>query len=228
MHLGQGVRASSSTPSSSNSGPTAPWPSASACWPARYVAWVVSLGGPHSGVRGTLPTPPRRAPGCLSGRALEGLDTKDLRKITTDPVQVKAERAQQLGVAGPRAGHQPTLGQTTKRGPRRPQVDPTGPQDPGGPTAAVAEQPQHKVLGPDIAVAEAIGLLPGQVEDPADRFGELIDHRSRPPEPEPSAGVLVVHGLLGDAEAGRDLLPGPALGAGVLDLQGLQHLDQAA
>ena len=48
-----------------------------------------------------------------------------------------------------------------------------------------------------------------------------------PPEAEAAAGVLVVHGLLGDAEVGRDLLPGPASGSGVLHLQGLQDLDQA-
>jgi hypothetical protein len=49
-----------------------------------------------------------------------------------------------------------------------------------------------------------------------------------PPEAEAAAGVLVVHGLLGDPEAGCDLLPGPALGPGVLHLEGLQDLDQAA
>jgi hypothetical protein len=40
--------------------------------------------------------------------------------------------------------------------------------------------------------------------------------------------VFLVDGLLGDAEAAGDVLPGPALGSGVVDLEGLQHLKQAA
>ena len=45
----------------------------------------------------------------------------------------------------------------------------------------------------------------------------------------PAAGaVLLVDGLLGDAEAAGDVLPGPALGPGVVDLEGLQGFDQAA
>jgi hypothetical protein len=78
------------------------------------------------------------------------------------------------------------------------------------------------------AVAEALGLVSGQVDDPADLPAEAIGHQSGPPEPKASAGVLVMDRLLGHAKPGCDLLPGPALGAGVLDLQRLQDLDQAA
>ena len=38
----------------------------------------------------------------------------------------------------------------------------------------------------------------------------------------------MVDGLLGDAKAAGDLLPGPAVGAGVVDLERLQDLQQAA
>jgi hypothetical protein len=38
----------------------------------------------------------------------------------------------------------------------------------------------------------------------------------------------LVDGLLGDAESAGDVLPGPALGPGVVDLEGLQGFDQAA
>jgi hypothetical protein len=38
----------------------------------------------------------------------------------------------------------------------------------------------------------------------------------------------VVDRLLGNAELSRDLLPRPTLGTGVLDLQRLKDLDQAA
>jgi hypothetical protein len=40
--------------------------------------------------------------------------------------------------------------------------------------------------------------------------------------------VLLVDGLLGDPQSAGDVLPGPALGAGVVHLEGLQDLDQAA
>src|SRR5918992_2471140 len=50
-----------------------------------------------------------------------------------------------------------------------------------------------------------------------------------PPWTGAAAGaVLLVDGLLGDAQPAGDVLPGPALGPGVVDLQGLQGLDQAA
>ena len=39
--------------------------------------------------------------------------------------------------------------------------------------------------------------------------------------------MLAVDGLLGDAERVGDLLPGPALGAGVADVQGLELVEQA-
>jgi hypothetical protein len=38
----------------------------------------------------------------------------------------------------------------------------------------------------------------------------------------------LVDGLFADPEPGGDVLPGPALGAGVVDLEDLQRLEQAA
>src|SRR5690606_40286495 len=48
------------------------------------------------------------------------------------------------------------------------------------------------------------------------------------PEEAAAAAVLLVDGLPAHAEADRDLLPGPALVAGVGDLEGLQPLGQLA
>src|SRR5215470_9883821 len=48
-----------------------------------------------------------------------------------------------------------------------------------------------------------------------------------PPGPEqPAAAVLLMHGLLGDAQPLSDRLPRPALGPGVVNLHRLQDLDQ--
>ena len=43
-----------------------------------------------------------------------------------------------------------------------------------------------------------------------------------------SACVLLVDGLAGDAEHVGDLLPGPALAAGIVNLEGLELLKQPA
>ena len=40
--------------------------------------------------------------------------------------------------------------------------------------------------------------------------------------------MFLVDGLFGDAQPAGDGLPGPALGPGVVDLEGLQGFDQAA
>src|SRR5215211_3276679 len=48
-------------PSNSNSGPITPMPSARACPPACTSTWLMSIDGSRSGLRGTRPTPRRRA-----------------------------------------------------------------------------------------------------------------------------------------------------------------------
>src|SRR5215471_15767582 len=49
-----------------------------------------------------------------------------------------------------------------------------------------------------------------------------------PPGPkQPAAAVLLMHGLLADAQPLSDCLPPPALGPGVVNLHRLQDLDQA-
>ena len=80
---------------------------------------------------------------------------------------------EQLGVAGPRTGHHAAVGQPAQRRPGRCQVDAAGFQDPAGAAAAVAQHPQHQVLGAEVAVAESVGLLPGQVQDPVSVLAPL-------------------------------------------------------
>src|ERR1035438_6802001 len=85
------------------------------------------------------------------------------------------------------------------------------------------------MLGAYVVVAQAVGLLIGQTHDLISGPGEPFEHMhaSSPPRPEQAAaGVLLMHGLLADPELFSDRLPGPALGPGVVDLQGLEHLDQ--
>jgi hypothetical protein len=62
------------------------------------------------------------------------------------------------------------------------QADSVGLQDPAGPAAAVPEHPQHQVLGAELAVPKAFGLLAGQVQHPAGMFallGHLASSTSR-------------------------------------------------
>ncbi len=64
-----------------------------------------------------------------------------------------------------------------------------GPQHPGGPTVALGEHPEQDVLGPEIAVATPLGLLPSEVENPMGLLGEPLEHLA-PSAPGPAAGVL--------------------------------------
>jgi hypothetical protein len=40
--------------------------------------------------------------------------------------------------------------------------------------------------------------------------------------------MLLVYSLLADPESVGDVVPGPTLRAGIVDLQGLEHLDKTA
>jgi hypothetical protein len=106
-----------------------------------------------------------------------------------------------------------------------------------GRVVALAEQAQQQVLGAHIGMVQATGLppahrngeagWPGDIHRPGDGLSWL--RAGYLPLPRAAAGaVLLVDGLLGDAQPAGDLLPGPAAGAGVVDLEGLQDLQQAA
>jgi hypothetical protein len=80
------------------------------------------------------------------------------------------------------------------------------------------------VLGAEVVVPETSGFDPGKAGGGGGRSGDTYRSGARlhvlPPLPGAAAGaVLLVDGLLGDAQAAGDLLPGPAVGAGVVDLQ---------
>jgi hypothetical protein len=73
-----------------------------------------------------------------------------------------------------------------QRGPGRLQANPTSFQDPGGPACAVAQQAQHDVLRAHVAMAQAVSLVPGQVQDLADMLAAphhllSLRNRNRPP-----------------------------------------------
>jgi hypothetical protein len=56
------------------------------------------------------------------------------------------------------------------------QVHAVGFQDPAGPAAAVSQHPKHQVLGAEVAMTQPLGLLPGQIQDPAGTLTPL-NHR---------------------------------------------------
>jgi hypothetical protein len=100
-------------------------------------------------------------------------------------------------------------------------------QHPGGQVVALDEQAEEQVLGAEVVLVAALGLLSGKVGTmPAASVNRTI---WLPPGPGPAArAMFLVDGLLGDSQPAGDVLPGPPLGPGVVDLQGLQGLDQAA
>jgi hypothetical protein len=51
-----------------------------------------------------------------------------------------------------------------------------GPQHPSGATVAFGEHPEQDVLGPEIAVATPLGLIPGKVKDQMGLLGEPLEH----------------------------------------------------
>jgi hypothetical protein len=90
----------------------------------------------------------------------------------------------------------------------------------------------QQVFQTDVAVPGEFGLTAGRGQDRAGSVGTTAARAmagggsSRPPAGQPSAGVLLVDGLPGDAECGGDAFPGPALGAGGGDLQRLELVEQ--
>ena len=71
------------------------------------------------------------------------------------------------------------------------------------------------------------GPPPAPDDDLPGLLGEPFEHRSVPPPERPAAArVLLVHCLPGDAQELGDLLPRPALVAGVADLEVLEPLHQ--
>jgi hypothetical protein len=53
----------------------------------------------------------------------------------------------------------------------------------GGQTLPFAQQPEQDVLGPDVVVPEAAGLLLGPDNDLASLLGESLKHASKTPSP---------------------------------------------
>ena len=84
------------------------------------------------------------------------------------------------------------------------------------------------MLAPDPVVTE----LPGRVLRVDDRLPRLcrepLEHQHSFRRRRKPAAVLLVHGLLADAEGVGDLLPRPPLATGVLDLELLERLEQDA
>jgi hypothetical protein len=150
-----------------------------------------------------------------------------------DRLQVDADAGQQLIVAGLGAREHALVDQPVDLGPGGLQVQAVGDQHPGRQVVALQQQAEQEVLGAEVVVAQPPRLHPGQPGGMAGRPGGVHPpwdrlHGGLPPLPGATAGaVFLVDGLLGDAEAAGDVLPGPAGGAGVVDLQGLQHLEQA-
>ena len=94
------------------------------------------------------------------------------------------------------------------------------------------EQGAQQVPGVDRVVPALARLLLRQHHGGAGLLGEPLEEHDPPPETasrcatEPGAAVLLVHRLPADRQGVRDLLPGPALGARVGDLQLLQRLQE--
>jgi hypothetical protein len=88
------------------------------------------------------------------------------------------------------------------------------------------EQAEEQVLGAEVVLVAPLGLLASEVGHDAGLFGESHP-RGHLPGLDRRAAVLLVDGLLGHSQPAGDVLPGPALGSGVVDLQDLQGLDQA-
>ena len=141
---------------------------------------------------------------------------------------------QQFAVARLGAREDSLVDQVVELGPDRLQVQAVGDQDPSGQVVALKEQPEQEVLGTKVVVAQPPSLHPGPGGGGAGRLGGIHRpgdrlHGGLPPLPGAATrAVLLVDGLLGDAQAAGDVLPGPAVGPGVVDLEGLQHLEQAA
>ena len=164
------------TPSSNNSGPIIPMPSALACSPAWTSTWLMSIGGSRSGVRGTRPTPRRRARVASRIAHPTALWPKVCSVVRRIAARSTPSDAQQLGVAGARSRHHAAVGQPAQRFPGGGQVDAVGFQDPAGAAAAVAQHPQDQVLGAEVAVAEPVGLLLGPGPGPGRACSAALGH----------------------------------------------------
>src|SRR5215203_4775558 len=225
MHLGQGVWMSLTTPSSNSSGPITSRSSALACSPACTSTWLISIGGSRSGVRGTRPTPRRRARVASRTARPNALWPKVcsvVRRIAARSMPSKPSSSASLG-RGP--------GTSPRSARRRSSPRAAGRSTPWVSRTRLAPlAPSRSTPAPGARGRGSGGRTPrpplGPGPEPGWR-GRCPGPPLLPPKAEASAGVLVVHGLFGDAEAGRDLLPGPALGPSVLHLQGLQDLNQA-
>ena len=95
--------------------------------------------------------------------------------------------------------------------------------------AAAFAQAGRKVLVVDLdAQANATQYLLGQAAaEVTVTVADLTPSRGRTARTSHPPRVLLVNGLLADAERVGDLLPRPALGSGVADVQGLELVEQA-
>jgi hypothetical protein len=161
------------------------------------------------------------------GRVVVRLPAEAFIEARQDRVQVDPEEGEQLGIAGLGAGQDALGDQPVEPGPDGVQVQTVRAQHPGGQVVALDEQAEEQMLGAEVVLVAALGLLSGKVGTmPAASVNRTI---WLPPGPGPAArAMFLVDGLLGDSQPAGDVLPGPPLGPGVVDLQGLQGLDQAA
>jgi hypothetical protein len=93
-----------------------------------------------------------------------------LRRV--DRVQVDAEGGQQLGVAGLEAGKDTLGDQPVDPGQDGFRGQTVRAQHPGRRVVVLDEQAEEQVLGPEVVLVPALGLLPGQVGHDPGRLGE--------------------------------------------------------
>jgi hypothetical protein len=114
------------------------------------------------------PRPPGGLPDRLASEALLGL--------VANAVQVDAQDAEQLAVAGPWGWDDALVGQAGQHGSGRRQLHPSRLEELGGPAVAFSDHLEQEVLGAEEAVASPLGLYSGQAQDPMGLLAAL-DHR---------------------------------------------------
>src|SRR6266508_2993104 len=142
--------------------------------------------GVRDGMRGSQPYP--------LGRVVVGLPAEGLLQAALHRIEVDAEGGQQLGVAGLGAREHALGDQPVDLGPDGLKVQALGAQQAGGGVVAVAdgvvavaEQAEQQVLGPEVVVLPALGLLPAQVGHDAGLLGG-VHHAGYLPGPARARG----------------------------------------
>ena len=85
----------------------------------------------------------------------------------------------------------------------------------------------QEMLAANIVVAKPLRLLVSQRNDLTCRLSEPLEHGGLPPRLKaPTAGILLMHRLLGDPESLGYSWPGPAIRPGIFHLQRFQDVQQ--